>query len=178
MLYNLFSLRYAFSVRHFPPLAGLWVVSPISCWFSPFCLVTPRHDGILREGFDVGFPCLSACSHSIRPSSRPPRHADGTGEGFDGGCLAIASLFCLDPPPNGRYAAVFLPVVCPIVVSAFLSNIFFPIFPGFIARPFRGVGVGFVEPHLRLIFYLEKSRFPRISHTSSCAGHQGGLVLW
>ena len=50
--------------------------------FSP-----PRHDGSLREGFDFGFPCLSACILLQFPFIRltPPRHADGTREGFDGG---------------------------------------------------------------------------------------------
>ena len=32
------------------------------------------------------------------------------------------------------------------------SITFLRVFPGFIARPFRGMGVGFEEPHLRLMF--------------------------
>ena len=34
-----------------------------------------------------------------------------------------------------------------IIVAAFPSITFLRVFPGFIARPFRGVGVGFEEPH-------------------------------
>ena len=35
----------------------------------------PRHDGSLREGFDVGFPCLSACvlQFAFRRLAPPPR---------------------------------------------------------------------------------------------------------
>ena len=58
--------------------------------------------------------------------SRPPRHAGGPWEGFDGG-LAYHSA-------------------CVV-----LQLLFFPFFPGFIALPFRGVGVGAEEPHLRLM---------------------------
>ena len=63
------------------------------------------------------------------------------------------------------------------MVFAFPSITFLPVFPGFKARPFRGVGVGFEEPHLRLMVYLEPG-FPRISHISAYyATHQGGLVV-
>ena len=45
-----------------PPLAGLWVVPPfLFVLVFASCLAPPRHDGSLREGFDFGFPCLSAC---------------------------------------------------------------------------------------------------------------------
>ena len=46
----------------------------------------PRYDGSLREGFDVGFPCLSACALlQFAFFVSHPRHTDGTREGFDGG---------------------------------------------------------------------------------------------
>ena len=48
----------------------------------------------------------------------------------------------------------------------------------FIARPFRGVGVGFEEPHPRFMVQLGEPGFPRISHISAYAAHQGELVLW
>ena len=38
--------------------------------------------------------------------------------------------------------------------------------------------MGFEEPHLRSMVYLEEPGFPRISHISAYAAHQGGLVLW
>ena len=36
--------------------------------------------------------------------------------------------------------------------AALLLSIFFMYLVGFVASPFRGVGVGFDEPHLRLMF--------------------------
>ena len=36
--------------------------------------------------------------------------------------------------------------------------------------------MGFEEPHLRLM--LVEPGFPRTSHISAYAAHQGGLVLW
>ena len=41
-------------------------------------------------------------------------------------------------------------MVCLVTVPAFSSITFLYVFPGFIAKPFRGVGVGLEEPHLRL----------------------------
>ena len=108
----LFSICYTFSSWHFLPSRDCGLCHPsISCWFSPLRLA-PRHDGGRREGFDVGFPCHSACVSSnspffvspslatpvvrgrlftavcliIAPSSpRPPRHAGDTREVFDSG---------------------------------------------------------------------------------------------
>ena len=37
--------------------------------------------------------------------------------------------------------------------------------------------MGFDEPHLRLMVYFVEPVFPRISHASAYAAHQGGLVL-
>ena len=62
-------------------------------------------------------------------------------------------------------------------MPAFPSIPFFA-FPGFITRPFRGVGVGFEEPHLYVMVKLVEPGFPRISHISAYAANQGGLVLW
>ena len=69
-------------------------------------------------------------------------------------------------------------MVCLIVVSAFPSITFLRVFPGFIAKPFRGVGVGFEEPHLRLMLELVEPGFPRTSHISAYAAYQGGPVSW
>ena len=69
-------------------------------------------------------------------------------------------------------------MVCLLRLSAFPSITFLRVFPGFIARPFRGVGVGFEEPHLRFIAELGEPGFPRIYHISAYAAHQGRLVLW
>ena len=37
--------------------------------------------------------------------------------------------------------------------------------------------MGFEEAHLRLMVYFVEPEFPRISHISAYANHQGGLVL-
>ena len=58
-------------------------------------------------------------------SSRPPRHTGGTQQVLTDGLPS-----------------------CSVRVSV---NYLFRVFPGFIARPFRGVGVGFEEPHLRFM---------------------------
>ena len=58
-------------------------------------------------------------------SSRPPRHTGGTRQVLTGGL----------PSYNVRVS----------------FNYFLRVFPGFIVRPFRGVGVGFEEPHLRFM---------------------------
>ena len=63
-------------------------------------------------------------------------------------------------------------MVCLLLVSAFPSLTFF------VARSFRGVGVGFEEPHLRFMVLLGELGFPRISHISAYAAPQGGLVSW
>ena len=175
----LYSLCYAFSSRHFPTsrVCQLCHLS-ISCWFSPFPLAS-RHDGGLRGGFDVGFPCHSAlvllqfvflrvsparhaaCSREvfdggsliIAPSLyRPPHHAGGSRVVLDGGLPYHSPFFVSPPPATLAIRGRFLTVVCLIIVSAFPSITFLRVFPGFIAKPFRGVGVGFEESHLRLMF--------------------------
>ena len=64
-----------------------------------------------------------------------------------------------------------------IIVTAFHSITFLRVPPGFVASPFRGVGVGFEEPHLRLMVLLVEPGFPQISHISAYAPHRGRLVL-
>ena len=68
-------------------------------------------------------------------------------------------------------------MVCLAIVSAFPLITFLRVFPGFIAKPFRGVGVDFEEPRLRFMFWLVDPRFTRISHVSAYEAHQGGLAL-
>ena len=98
-----FRFGYAFSARHLPPSrdCGLCHLS-ISCWFSPF-VSPPRHDGSLREGFASGFPCLRACVLlQIRlSSSSPPRCADDTRAGFDGGWSCHSAFFVSPPRHTG-----------------------------------------------------------------------------
>ena len=143
----LFSLCYTFSARRSPPSRDCGLCHlPFSCWLSLF-VSPPRQFGGLREGFDVRFPCLSACILLQFAFLRlaPPRHAGGSREGFDGG-LSYHSAFFVSPPRHaGGTREGFLTVGCLIIVSAFRSITFLRVFPGFIARPFRRVGVGFEE---------------------------------
>ena len=68
-------------------------ISPLGYWqkvnqsptqTKPYNTLPPFEQ---REGFDFGFPCLRACVvlQFAFSSSRPPRHADDTREGFDVG---------------------------------------------------------------------------------------------
>ena len=57
----------------------------------------------------------------------------------------------LAPPRHTGGTRQVLTDGLPSYMSAFPSITFFRVFPGFIARPFRGVGVGFEEPHLRFM---------------------------
>ena len=59
-----------------------WATFPFRVGFRLF-VSPPRRDGSLREGFDVGFPCLSAC------------------------VLLKLAFLRLAPPPHWRYAAGF-----------------------------------------------------------------------
>ena len=66
-------------------------------------------------------------------------------------CLIIAPSSSRTPSHAGDTRQVFyggLPC-CSVCVS---FNYFLRVFPGFIAKPLRGMGVGFEEPHLRLMF--------------------------
>ena len=62
-------------------------------------------------------------------------------------------------------------------MSAFPSIDFLPVFPGFMAKPFRGVGVVFEEPHLRLIVLVSGTRSSPSFSYSAYAAHPGGQVL-
>ena len=71
----LFSL-YAFSARHFPSLAGLWVVPPFHFVLVFVLSRPPRHDGSLREGFDFGslvFTPVFSFNSLFFVSPPPPR---------------------------------------------------------------------------------------------------------
>ena len=112
----------------------------------------PRHYGSLRKGFDVGFPCLSACVllqfAFLRPA--PPTTLTVRGRVLTVVCLTIAP-FSSRPPDTLAVRGRFLTGGLPYYSVCVSFNCFSSRFPGFIARPFRGVGVGFEEPHLRLM---------------------------
>ena len=80
--------------------------------------------------------------------SPPLRHACGSREVFDGGLPQHSASLGFAPPATLAVREKFLAVVCLIVVPAFPSITFLRVFPGFVDKPFRGVGVGFEEPHL------------------------------
>ena len=70
-----FALRFQLGAT---PLVGLLVVPPFHFLVGFHLFVSPpRHDGGLREGFDVGFLCLSACVllqfAFLRLAPSPPR---------------------------------------------------------------------------------------------------------
>ena len=67
-------------------------------------------------------------------------------------CFAIAPFSSRPPATPAVRGRFFRWLLRLIIGSAFSSQLlFFAFSSGFIARPFRGVGVGFEEPHLRLM---------------------------
>ena len=106
--YFLCDACYFVSSWALPSLASLWVVPPFR-FVLVFTVSPPRHDGDLRKGFDVGFPCHSACVLLQFAFLRlaPPRHAGVTREGFDGGLSCHSAFFVSRPPPRWRFARGF-----------------------------------------------------------------------
>ena len=63
-------------------------------------------------------------------------------------------FFALPPVESGIAMAFVDGLFLPLRARAsFLSFLVLSYLFGFVASPFRGVGVGFEEPHLRLVFY-------------------------
>ena len=144
----LFSLCYALSARHFPPSRDCGPPLHFVLVFAFSSRLPP-----LRKGFDVGFPCHSACVllQLVFLRLAPPATLAVRGGFLTVVCLIIAPFF-VPPPATLAVRGRFLTVVCLIIVPAFPSITCLRVLPGFIAKPFRGVGVGFEEPHLRLMF--------------------------
>ena len=112
----------------------------------------PRHDGSLREGFDFGFPCLRACVllHFAFLRLAPPATPTIRGRVLTVVGLAVAP-FSSRPPRHTGGTRQVLTNGLPSYSVCVSFNYLLRVFPGFIARPFRGVGVGFEEPHLRFM---------------------------
>ena len=95
-------------------------------------------------------------------------------------CLAYSAFVASPPPATLVVRGRFSRVVCLIIVTTVVSfNYFSSRFSWVHSQAvLRGVEVGFEEPHLRLIHGLlvVEPGFPRISHISAYASHQGGLV--
>ena len=141
----------------------------------PLCYAfSPKHFPPSR---DCGL-CHLSISCWFSPFRLAPRHDGGMREGFDVGYFIIAPSSSRPPPATLAVRGRFLTVVRLFIVSTFPSITFLRVFPGFIAKPFRGVGVGFEEPHLRLMLELVEPGFPRTSHISAYAAYQGGPVSW
>ena len=105
-----------------PPRGTVGCHLSISCWLSPFRLA-PRHDGDLREGFDVGFPCHSACVLLQFAFLRlgPPATMAVRGRIFYGGLPYHSAFLPLAPPATLAVRGRFLTVVCLIIVPALPS---------------------------------------------------------
>ena len=147
-----FSFDMRFRLGTSPPSrdCGLCHLS-ISCWFSPF-VSSPRHDGSLRKGFDFGFLCLRACVLLQFAFLRlaPPATPTIRGRVLTVVGLAIAP-FSSRPPRHTGGTRQVLTDGLPSYSVRVSFNYLLRVFPGFISRPFRGMGVGFEEPHLRFM---------------------------
>ena len=65
--------------------------------------------------------------------------------------LVLIVIFFTSPSVAGDMAMAFVDDLF-LHLKARSSFHFFAYFAGFVALPFRGMGVGFEEPHLRLMF--------------------------
>ena len=106
-----------------------------------------RHDDSVREGVDFGFLCLRACALLQFAFLRLALPATLT---IRGRVLTVVGLavtpFSSRPPRHTGGARQFLTDGLRLCFLQLLR-----VFLGFIARPFRGVEVGFEEPHLRFM---------------------------
>ena len=149
--YFAFSLCYAFSVRHFPPsrdCCGLCHLS-ISWWFSLF--VSPIPATIVACGTVLTLVSLVFAPvfsfNSPFFVSAPPAKLTIRGRVLAVVGLAIAP-FSSRPPRHTCGSRQVLADGLPSYSVCVSFNYFLRVFPGFVARPFRGVGKGFEEPHL------------------------------
>ena len=124
----LFSLCYALSASTSPPRGTVGCATfPFRVGFHPF-VSHPRRDGSLREGFDVGFPCLRACVlfHFAFFRLPPPATLTVRGRVLAVVCLAIA-LF-VSPPATlavrGRFLTGGLPYYSVCVSFSYFSSRF------------------------------------------------------
>ena len=114
-----------------------------------------RRAGKLWEVFGMTSSCVARlCFPSLRlSSSRSPDHTDGTREAFDDAfpCHSafVGGLFCrgaFSVSPHLRHAGGTRQVLIGGLTYSRVCvsfNSFSSRFPGFISRPFRGVGGGF-----------------------------------
>ena len=105
----LFSLYYMFSARRFPPLATVGCATfQFSCWLSAVGLAPPATMVACgRVLILVSLVLAPVFSFNSPFFVSPPRHADDTREGFDGGWSCHSAFFVSPPPPHWRYAAGF-----------------------------------------------------------------------
>ena len=106
----------------------------------------------MREGFDFGLSCLHACVLLQFAFLRlaPPATPTIRGRVLTVVCLAIAPSRLAAPRHTGGTRQVLTDGL-PSYSVCVSFNDFLRVFPGFIARPFRGVEVGFEDPHLRFM---------------------------
>ena len=90
-------------------------------------------------------------------------------------CLIIAP-FSSRPPATLAVRGSFYGVL-PYYRVCVSSITFLRVFPGFIAKPFRG-GSGFCGAASSTHGLVSGTGIRRISHISAYAAHQGGLVIW
>ena len=150
----LFLFAVGFQLGTFPPRGTVgYATFPFRVGFRLF-MSSPGPDGSLLEVFTL-ISLVVWLAFSFNSSffvSPPPRQAGGSREVFRGGLPYHSAFFVSPPPATPAVRGRLLTVVCLTIVSAFPSITLLRVFPGFIAKPFRGVGALFEEPHLRLMF--------------------------
>ena len=150
----LYSLCYAFSARHFPPRGTVGCATfPFRVGFRLFVSppVTMAACGrVLATLVSLVIAPAFSFNSPFFVSPPPPATLTVRGKFFYCG-LIYPSAFFVSPPRHAGGTREVFDGVLPYC-SAFRSTTFLRVFPGFMAKPFRGLGLGFEEPHLRLVF--------------------------
>ena len=127
----LFSLLTRFQLGTSPPRGTVGcAVFPFRVGFRLF-VSPPRHAGGPREGFDVGFPCHSACVLLQPPffvSLPPPRRWRLAGVFFALVCFIIALFFVSPPRHAGGTRKLFNGGLSYYSACVFLQFFFFVFF--------------------------------------------------
>ena len=167
--------------------AVVWVTRPLSCgrrlsFFRVrlfFILPTPPPP---RDRGRFGYFCHSDCGTGLCEiffllfggiRLGPPRC----------GCRATSvfrftvGTFSPRPPFQAIWRCGFpWRFCCPLGIGLLSFPFFLAFLVGFVVSPFKGVGVAFEEPNLRLVFYFVESGSHEFSHISAYTVRQSGLV--
>ena len=114
---------------------------PLGAWGVLGNFATPN----VAQDYVCSLPSFSM----VQSRLAPPRCGEGVTLGF----RFSVNTFAPRPPLPGDMVVVFIAVFSPLRIGFFSFPFYLALVVGFATSPFRGVGVGFEEPHLRHMFY-------------------------